>query len=73
MLDSNEITDIRLHPRPMENVTLAIPVDTLELLRTVANRRDMSIEALLKFYVGQALRGEPEAQAPSSVPSVPSV
>lgn len=42
--------------RPSQAVTLSIPSDTLELVRRVAATRDMSPEALLKFYVGQGLR-----------------
>ena len=45
-----------MRPRPSEEVTLSIPSDTLELVRRVAVTRDMSPEALLKFYIGQGLR-----------------
>ena len=44
------------HPRPQETVSLKIPTDTLESLKKVAASRDMSVEALLKFYIGQGLR-----------------
>ncbi|HEU4885179.1 MAG TPA: hypothetical protein VFT45_23155 [Longimicrobium sp.] len=37
-------------------MTLSIPSDTLEMVRRVADTRDMSPDALLKFYVGQGLR-----------------
>jgi hypothetical protein len=47
---------LQLHPRPQETVALEMPTDTLESLKTVASSRDMSIEALLKFYIGQGLR-----------------
>jgi hypothetical protein len=47
---------LRLRARPSESVTLSIPSDTLELVRRVAATRDMSPEALLKFYIGQGLR-----------------
>ena len=47
---------LRLRARPSEAVTLSIPSDTLELVRRVAGTRDMSPEALLKFYIGQGLR-----------------
>lgn len=33
-----------------------IPTDTLAELKKVANSKDMSVEALLKFYIGQGLR-----------------
>ncbi len=47
---------LQLHPRPKETVSLEIPTDTLESLKKVAASRDMSVEALLKFYIGQELR-----------------
>ena len=47
---------LALKPRPMETVTLKVPVDTLEALERVADGRDMSVEALMKLYVGQGLR-----------------
>jgi hypothetical protein len=56
MNNSEEEIQLHLHPRPMEPINLGIPVDTMESLRKVAASRDMSLEALLKFYVGQGLR-----------------
>jgi transcriptional regulator of met regulon len=47
---------LQLRPRPQETVSLEIPKDTLESLRKIADSRDMSCEALLKFYIGQGLR-----------------
>jgi transcriptional regulator of met regulon len=37
-------------------VTISIPKDTLRSLKKVATNRDILVEALLKFYVGQGLR-----------------
>ena len=50
--------EIKLHlrPRAVETVSIEIPKDTLESLKKVAVSRDMPIEALLKFYIGQGLR-----------------
>jgi hypothetical protein len=56
MSNPDEPGTLRLRPRPSERVTLSIPTDTLELVRRVAETRDMSPDALLKFYVGQGLR-----------------
>jgi hypothetical protein len=56
MSDSGEITLLRLHPRQTETVPLAIPTGTLETIRNVAETRDMSPEALMRFYIGQGLR-----------------
>lgn len=37
-------------------MTLSVPSDTLDVIRRVAATRDMSEQALLKFYIGQGLR-----------------
>jgi hypothetical protein len=52
----NEEFELRLRPRVTETVSLEIPTDTLESLKKVAASRDMSMEALLKLYIGQSLR-----------------
>ena len=56
MGDAEEIRILRFHPRVTERVNLDIPVDALSKLRAVAETRDMSVEALIKFYVGHGLR-----------------
>ncbi len=50
--------DIKLNikPRKTEAILLQIPVDALRSLEEVAASRDMSIDALLKFYIGNGLR-----------------
>jgi hypothetical protein len=52
----DEEFELRLRPRGTEIVSIEIPADTLESLKKVATSRDMSIETLLKFYIGQSLR-----------------
>jgi hypothetical protein len=47
---------LQVHPRESETVAIQIPKDTLESLRKVAAQRDMSLEALIKLYVGKCLR-----------------
>jgi hypothetical protein len=47
---------LKIRPRPSEAVTIEVPKETLEALRRVAESRDMSPQALIKFYVGQGLR-----------------
>ncbi|MGK7944649.1 MAG: hypothetical protein AB4058_09275 [Microcystaceae cyanobacterium] len=47
---------LTIKPRPSENVSISIPKDTLSALQEIANHQDMSLEALLKFYIGQGLR-----------------
>jgi hypothetical protein len=56
MSQPEEIVDLRLRPRPTTTVTISVPVDTLDALKRVAAERDMTVEALVKLYVGQGLR-----------------
>ncbi|MBD2778308.1 hypothetical protein [Iningainema tapete] len=51
-----EEIELNLRPRAAETVTIKIPKDTLRSLEKVATNRDMSPEALLRFYIGQGLR-----------------
>ncbi len=55
-LDPADGWEMRYHPRQTEEVPLPIPVDTLQALRTVAERRQMSVQGLLKLYIGHGLR-----------------
>lgn len=54
--NGEEKIKLRLRSRPSETVSLQIPVDTLTSLERVAAGRDMSHQALMKFYIGQGLR-----------------
>ncbi|HET7464390.1 MAG TPA: hypothetical protein VFJ82_24235 [Longimicrobium sp.] len=56
MSNTDDFVVTRLRPRPSEEVTLSIPLKALTALREVAAERDMSIEALMRFYIGQGLR-----------------
>jgi hypothetical protein len=56
MNKSDKEFELRLRPRVTETVSLEIPADTLESLKKVAASRNMSMEALLKLYIGQSLR-----------------
>ncbi len=56
MNKDNENLTLHLRPRPTETLSIKIPLDTLESLQKIADSRDMSLEALLKFYIGQGLR-----------------
>ena len=56
MNNSEEQIKLQLRPRTAETVSLNIPIDTLASLEKIAANRDMSVEALLKFYIGQCLR-----------------
>jgi hypothetical protein len=55
-LQLSEPISLSVRPRQMTTVSLAIPQETLEHLREMAIERDMSLEALLKFYIGKGLR-----------------
>jgi len=54
--DGNGTEKLAFRPRDLTDVSLKVPVDVLESLRKVATARDMSVEALLRFYVGDGLR-----------------
>jgi len=56
MNNSEEEIKLQLRPRTAQIVSLNIPIDTLASLEKIAANRDMSVEALLKFYIGQGLR-----------------
>jgi hypothetical protein len=45
-----------LRPRPQTDMTLTIPRDVEVSLMRVASARDMTVNALLKLYIGQGLR-----------------
>jgi hypothetical protein len=56
MKNSEEELELHLRSRAAETVSIRIPTDTLESLKKVAHSKDMSPEALMKFYIGQGLR-----------------
>lgn len=56
MRNHEENVTLSIRPRPTESVTVMIPSDTLAMLKRVAANRDMSVQALIKLYIGQGLR-----------------
>lgn len=50
--------ELRLRERPSRELTIHVPTDVLASLEQVAASRDMSVEALAKFYIGQSLRDD---------------
>ena len=56
MKNYDENYELRFRPRPSETVPVRIPRDTLTSLEKLAQSRDMSCEALIRFYIGQGLR-----------------
>lgn len=53
--EREEEFEIKFRPRETEIVSIEIPKDALVSIKTAASR-DMSYQALLKFYIGQGLR-----------------
>jgi hypothetical protein len=49
-------TILEIKPRPSEPITIKVPTDVLESLKLEASTRDMSLEALLRLYIGTGLR-----------------
>ncbi len=67
MSNSNEIKteegfSLQFRTRASTTVTVKIPNDVLASLEKIAARRDMSLEALVKLYVGQGLRKDLAAE-----------
>ncbi|WP_190944575.1 hypothetical protein [Nostoc flagelliforme] len=56
MGDRYEELELHLRPRTTETVSIKIPTDTLRSLEKVAANRDMKLDTLLKFYIGQSLQ-----------------
>jgi hypothetical protein len=56
MKKPEEEFELHFRPRAMETVSIEMPKDALDSLKKVAASRDMSYQALLKFYIGQGLR-----------------
>lgn len=52
----DETLELNFYRRPSESVVIPIPIDTLGSIHEIAEERDMSVEALIKFYIGQGLR-----------------
>jgi hypothetical protein len=47
---------LQFRPRAKTQVSIEIPGDIVVSLKKIATSRDMSLEALVKLYVGQGLR-----------------
>ncbi|MBL8089276.1 MAG: hypothetical protein KF758_05660 [Anaerolineales bacterium] len=55
-LKTEEGFELKFRSRDSSPVTIHIPADTLTSLEKIAAGRDMSVEALLKLYIGQSMR-----------------
>ena len=54
----DETFELKVDARASEAVMVKVPIDTLADLRAIAHKKDMSLEGLIKFYVGQGLRAD---------------
>jgi hypothetical protein len=51
-----ELVEVNWRPREMESIPMNLPKTVITSLEKVAESRGMSIDALLKLYIGQSLR-----------------
>lgn len=49
--------------RESVEIKLDIPKDVLQHLQEIADKKDMSVESVLKFFIGQGLRKETDKDA----------
>lgn len=54
--DSDEAVLLRAQSRPSGLLSLTVPLDVMTTIEEIAAIRDMSPEALLRFYIGHGLR-----------------
>jgi len=55
-MKTEEGFDLKVRSRDSKPVTIHIPADTLASLEKISAGKDMSVEALLKLYIGQSMR-----------------
>ncbi len=55
--------ELKFYERESVEVMLDIPKDVLETLQNIANKKDMSVESVLKFFISQGLRKELDPQS----------
>jgi hypothetical protein len=48
--------ELKPYPEEKEEITISIPKLTFEALEKLAERKDLPLKALLKFYIGQGMR-----------------
>jgi len=49
---------MNIYERESVDIKLNIPKDVVESLEKIAKKRDLSVESVLKFFIGQGLRKE---------------
>jgi len=55
-IKTEEGFELKLRPRPATTIEVRVPTDVLASMEKAAGSRDMTIEALMKLYIGQGLR-----------------
>lgn len=48
----------KIQQNNMEEISIGIPKETLEVLEKVAAKKDLPVKALLKLYIGQGLTND---------------
>ena len=59
--------ELKFYERESAEVTLNIPKDVLKTLQEIADKKDMSVESVLKFFIGQGLRKELDSKSASEL------
>ncbi len=59
--------ELKFYERESAEVKLNIPKDVLETLQEIADKKDMSVESVLKFFIGQGLRKELDSKSASDL------
>lgn len=67
---SNDDFELKVRPRTKRSVTFSMPVDTLEALSRIAENYEMSVEALIRYYIGQGLRRDVAKQSGEQHPVI---
>jgi hypothetical protein len=49
---------LRFYQEETEEVSLKVPAETMKVLQTVADSREIPVEALIRMFIGQGLRDD---------------
>ena len=53
---TEEGLELKPYPEEKEEITISVPKLTFEALEKIAERKDLPLKALIKFYIGQGMR-----------------
>lgn len=48
--------ELKPYPEEKEEITISVPKLTFEALEKIAERKDLPLKAVIKFYIGQGMR-----------------